>query len=61
MYCSGVPDVYSNVRLTTGDAPPHCGKTREALADIAPRLGAWGLELHLGKAKIVYCKDGNRR
>jgi hypothetical protein len=30
-------------------------------ADIASRLGALGLELHPGKTKVVYCKDGQRR
>ena len=36
-------------------------QARTLRAAIAARLGALGLELHPDKAKIVYCKDANRR
>jgi RNA-directed DNA polymerase len=42
----------------------HCDteqKARNLLAAIAHRLGAFGLECHPDKTKIMYCKDANRR
>ncbi len=42
----------------------HCDteqKARNLWAAIAYRLGAFGLELHPDKTKIVYCKDTKRR
>jgi RNA-directed DNA polymerase len=42
----------------------HCRTEREALTmrkAIAERLQNCGLELHLEKTKIVYCKDDDRR
>jgi RNA-directed DNA polymerase len=46
------------------DILAHCDteeQARNLRADIAARLGALGLELHPGKTKVVYCKDGRRR
>jgi RNA-directed DNA polymerase len=46
------------------DIVAHCDTEEEARnlrAAIASRLGALGLELHLQKTKVVYCKDGHRR
>jgi len=46
------------------DIVVHCDteqKARNLLAAIANRLGAFGLELHPDKTKIVYCKDTKRR
>jgi group II intron reverse transcriptase/maturase len=46
------------------DVIVHCDteqKARNLWAAIANRLGAYGLELHPDKTKIVYCKDANRR
>ena len=46
------------------DAVIHCGslaQARKVLAALRERMGAVGLELHPGKTRIVYCKDGRRR
>lgn len=46
------------------DAVVHCVTERQArqvLAAIVQRLGSFGLEVHPGKTKIVYCKDDNRQ
>ena len=46
------------------DIVVHCDteqKARNLLASIAHRLGAFRLELHPDKTKIVYCKDTKRR
>jgi RNA-directed DNA polymerase len=46
------------------DVVVHCDteqKARKLWAAIASRLGAFGLELHPDKTKIVYCKDAKRR
>ena len=46
------------------DAVVHCRTRDEAEAlfnDIAHRLSACGLQIHPGKSRIVYCKDGSRR
>jgi RNA-directed DNA polymerase len=46
------------------DSVVHCQTEEQArlLVDaVAERLGSVGLELHPGKTKIVYCKDGRRR
>ena len=46
------------------DIVAHCNteaQARNLRADIATRLGAFGLELHPDKTKVVYCKDGHRR
>jgi len=46
------------------DIVVHCDseeQARQLWADIASRLGPLGLELHPGKTKVVYCKDGHRR
>jgi group II intron reverse transcriptase/maturase len=46
------------------DIVVHCDteqKARNLWAAIAHRLGAFGLELHPEKTKIVYCKDTKRR
>ena len=46
------------------DIVAHCGTEEQAQdlrAAIATRLGAFGLELHPNKTKVVYCKDGRRR
>jgi hypothetical protein len=46
------------------DVVVHCDteqKARNLWAAIANRLGAFGLELHPEKTKIVYCKDTKRR
>ena len=45
------------------DIVAHCDSEEQArhlLADIAARLGTFGLELHPEKTKIVFCKDANR-
>jgi len=46
------------------DSVVHCKTEEQArlLVDaVGERLGSVGLELHPGKTKIVYCKDGQRR
>jgi RNA-directed DNA polymerase len=46
------------------DAVVHCpteGRARQVLAALEERMRQVGLELHPGKTRIVYCKDGNRR
>jgi len=46
------------------DAVIHCDteeQARHLWARLAERLGSLGLELHPGKTKVVYCKDGKRR
>jgi len=46
------------------DALAHCKTEEEAqqlLAELTIRFKECGLELHPGKTKIVYCKDGSRR
>src|SRR5680860_1596945 len=46
------------------DAVIHCdteAQARNLWARLADRLGSLGLELHPGKTKVVYCKDGKRR
>jgi len=46
------------------DAVVHCstlGQAETVLAAIRERLATVGLELHPGKTRIVYCKDGTRR
>jgi RNA-directed DNA polymerase len=46
------------------DVIVHCKTRRQAeyvLAGIAERMSELGLELHPGKTRIVYCKDGRRR
>jgi len=46
------------------DAVIHCDTEKQARhlwARLAERLGSLGLELHPGKTKVVYCKDGKRR
>ena len=46
------------------DIVVHCDTEHQAQnlwAAIANRLGAFGLELHPDKTKVVYCKDGRRR
>ncbi|HEY2442918.1 MAG TPA: group II intron reverse transcriptase/maturase [Streptosporangiaceae bacterium] len=46
------------------DAVVHCRTERQArrvLAAIGTRMGQVGLELHPGKTRIVYCRDGSRR
>jgi group II intron reverse transcriptase/maturase len=46
------------------DIVAHCDTERHARnlwAAIANRLGAFGLELHPDKTKVVYCKDGRRQ
>ena len=46
------------------DSVVHCRSETEALelkAALAERLKACGLEMHPGKTKIVYCKEGNRK
>jgi RNA-directed DNA polymerase len=46
------------------DIVTHCVTERQAqnlLDSIAVRLGAFGLELHPEKTKIVFCKDAKRR
>ena len=46
------------------DCVAHCDtedQARTLRAAIATRLRAVGLELHPGKTKVVYCKDGRRR
>jgi RNA-directed DNA polymerase len=46
------------------DALVHCkteARARQVLAALEQRMAEVGLELHPGKTRIVYCKDGNRR
>ena len=46
------------------DAVVHCdseAQARRLVTAIGERLGSLGLELHPGKTKVVYCKDGKRR
>jgi len=46
------------------DVVIHCDtevQARKLWADLAERFGSVGLELHLEKTKIVYCKDATRR
>lgn len=46
------------------DGVVHCKTEQQAKyvkEQIAKRLAEFGLELHPGKTKIVYCKSGNRR
>ena len=46
------------------DAIAHCVSLKQAnflLAKLHKRFSMYGLELHLEKTKIVYCKDGSRR
>ena len=46
------------------DAIVHCRtelEAQEVRAAIAARLQECGLELHLEKTKVVYCKDDDRR
>ncbi len=46
------------------DAVVHCDsgdQARRLVRSISERLGSVGLELHPGKTKVVYCKDGKRR
>jgi len=46
------------------DGLVHCRTEREAQAIMAAldaRLGQCGLQMHPGKTKIVYCKDGQRK
>lgn len=46
------------------DGVVHCSseaEAREVLAALGARMAEAGLELHPGKTRIVYCKDGNRR
>ena len=46
------------------DAVVHCvseSQAREVLAALVKRMADVGLELHPGKTRIVYCKDGKRR
>jgi RNA-directed DNA polymerase len=46
------------------DAVLHCStdyRARKVRDALAARLEGLGLRLHLGKTKIVYCKDANRR
>lgn len=46
------------------DCVVHCKSEQQAnyvKNEIAKRLAAFGLELHPGKTKIVYCKDSNRK
>ena len=46
------------------DVVIHCNtevQARKLWADLAERLGSVGLELHLEKTKIVYCKDATRQ
>ncbi|MBP2321681.1 RNA-directed DNA polymerase [Kibdelosporangium banguiense] len=45
------------------DVVVHCRseqRAREVLTAIVTRLAGFGLEVHPGKTKIVYCKDDNR-
>lgn len=45
------------------DAVVHCSSPAQAerlLSDLDNRLKEFGLEMHPGKSKIVYCKDTNR-
>jgi group II intron reverse transcriptase/maturase len=46
------------------DVVVHCVSKAQAervLAAIAERMGEVGLQLHPGKTRLVYCKDGQRR
>jgi len=46
------------------DAVVHCAterQAREVLAALEQRMAEVGLQLHPGKTRIVYCKDGKRR
>lgn len=46
------------------DGLAHCKTEEEAqqlLAELSNRFNECGLEMHPGKTKIVYCKDGSRR
>jgi group II intron reverse transcriptase/maturase len=56
---------YSGVQFEryADDAVIHCGSLAQAemvLAALRERMGEVGLELHLDKTRIVYCKDGRR-
>jgi RNA-directed DNA polymerase len=45
------------------DSVIHCGSEKQArllVAAVAERFRSVGLELHPGKTKVVYCKDGQR-
>jgi RNA-directed DNA polymerase len=46
------------------DAVVHCSsqaRARQVLAAVEQRMSQVGLQLHPGKTRIVYCRDGNRR
>jgi RNA-directed DNA polymerase len=46
------------------DAVVHCsslGRARQVLAATGERMNEVGLELHPGKTRIAYCRDGSRR